>query len=184
MPVQRGVAWLAIVPIAQSRSSYDGLLLFVFMIISAWLAAIAIHRLASDKLRRAPAWDCGYPDASTIGQYTASSFAQPIRRVFGTVLFRAREELDMPPPGSPSPARLTVVLRDPVWEGLYLPLAAAVTLASERLNRLLEDIHRARHRWETSRRFRPALGGSAEKGPMLLAHRDVRVLPPKHCPRH
>jgi hypothetical protein len=31
---------------------------------------------------------------------------------------------------------LTVVLRDPVWEGLYLPLAAAVTLASERLNRL------------------------------------------------
>jgi len=136
MPVQRSVAWLAIVPIAQSRSSYDGLLLFVFMIISAWLAAIAIHRLASDKLRRAPAWDCGYPDASTIGQYTASSFAQPIRRVFGTVLFRAREEVDMPPPGSPSPARLTVVLRDPVWEGLYLPLAAAVTLASERLNRL------------------------------------------------
>ena len=52
-----------------------------------------------DRLRRAPAWDCGYPDPSPATQYTADSFAQPIRRVFGTVVFRAREHVDMPPPG-------------------------------------------------------------------------------------
>ena len=84
MPVQSGVEWLSIVPIAESRSSYNGLLVFVFMVLSGTLAALAIHRLASDKLRRAPPWDCGYPDASPATQYTASSFAQPIRRVFGT----------------------------------------------------------------------------------------------------
>ena len=61
-----GVEWLSIVPIAESRSSYNGLLVFLFMVISGTLAAIAIHRLASDRLRRAPAWDCGYPDPSPI----------------------------------------------------------------------------------------------------------------------
>ena len=52
MPVQRGVDWLSIVPIAESRSSYNGLLVFIFMLLSGSLAAFAIHRLASDKLRR------------------------------------------------------------------------------------------------------------------------------------
>jgi formate hydrogenlyase subunit 3/multisubunit Na+/H+ antiporter MnhD subunit len=136
MPVQVGVAWLSIVPIAESRSSYNGLLVFFFMMGSGGLAAVAIHRLASDRLRRAPAWDCGYPDASPTTQYTASSFAQPIRRVFGVVLFRAREHVQMPPPGDPAPARLTVTLRDPIWEGLYLPLAAGISFAAEHLNRL------------------------------------------------
>ncbi|TMJ23251.1 MAG: hydrogenase 4 subunit B [Alphaproteobacteria bacterium] len=127
MPAQTGVEWLSIVPIAQSRSSYNGLLVFLFMLISGALAAGAIHRLASDRLRRAPAWDCGYPDPSPATQYTASSFAQPIRRVFGEVVFLAREKVEMPPPADPRPARLTVVLHDPVWETLYLPLAAAVS---------------------------------------------------------
>ena len=136
MPVQAGVAWLSIVPIAEGRSSYNGLLVFLFMIVSGFLAAVAIHRLASDKLRRAPAWDCGYPDASVLTEYSASSFAQPIRRVFGTVVFRAREHVQMPPPGNAAPARLTVILRDPIWEGLYLPLARGTMFAAEHLNRL------------------------------------------------
>jgi hypothetical protein len=136
MPMQIGVKWLSIVPIAESRSSYNGLLVFLFMAVSGTLAAFAIHRLASDKLRRAPAWDCGYPDAAPTTQYTASSFAQPIRRVFGTVVFRAREIGEMPPPGDIRPARLTVELRDLVWDMLYAPLAAGVGRAADRLNRL------------------------------------------------
>ncbi len=63
MPHQAGVEWLSIVPIAESRSSYNGLLVFIFMALSGSIAAFAIHRLASDKLRRGPAWDCGYPDS-------------------------------------------------------------------------------------------------------------------------
>jgi formate hydrogenlyase subunit 3/multisubunit Na+/H+ antiporter MnhD subunit len=136
MPVQHGVEWLSIVPIAESRSSYNGLLVFVFMLASGTLAALAIHRFASDRLRRAPPWDCGYPDANPATQYTASSFAQPIRRVFGTVVFRAREQVEMPPPGQSRPARLTVEMRDLVWDTLYAPVAAAVGFAADRLNRL------------------------------------------------
>jgi len=136
MPVQSGVDWLSIVPIAESRSSYNGLLVFLFMLLSGALAAWTIHRLASDKVRRAPPWDCGYPDASPATQYTASSFAQPIRRVFGTVVFRAREQVDMPPPGALQPARLTVEMRDLVWDALYAPIAGGVGFAADRLNHL------------------------------------------------
>jgi len=136
MPSQIGTQWLSIVPIAASRSSYDGLLVFLFMVLSGSLAAFAIHRLASDRLRRGPAWDCGYPDTSPATQYTAASFAQPIRRVFGTVVFRAREHVDMPAPGSTQPARFVVDLRDLIWDALYAPVAIAVGFAADRLNRL------------------------------------------------
>jgi hydrogenase-4 component B len=136
MPVQIGAQWLSIVPIAASRSSYDGLLVFLFMTISGTLAAFVIHRLASDRLRRAPAWDCCYPDLSPLTQHTASSFAQPIRRVFGTVVFRSREIVEVPPPGNVQPARLTVEIHDLIWDGIYAPLAAGIGIAADRLNHL------------------------------------------------
>ena len=136
MPPQVGAQWLSIVPIAASRSSYNGLLVFMFMVISGTLAATAIHRLASDRLRRAPAWDCGYPDLSPMTQYTAASFAQPIRRVFGTMVFRAREHAEMPPPGDVRVARLDVEISDLIWDALYAPIASGIGLAADRLNRL------------------------------------------------
>jgi hydrogenase-4 component B len=135
MPVQSGVQWLSIIPIAEGRSSYNGLLVFVFIVLSGMLAAFAIHRLASDRLRRAPAWDCGYPHPSPATQYTAGSFSQPIRRVFG-VVFRLREQVEMPPPGDVRPARLTVDTRDLVWDAIYEPIANGVWIAAEKLNRL------------------------------------------------
>ena len=136
MPAQASTQWFVIVPVAASRSSYDGLLVFLFMIISGTLAAFAIHRLASDRLRRAPAWDCGYPDQSPATQYTAMSFAEPIRRVFGTTLFGAREIVEMPPPGDMRPARLSVEMHDLVWDFVYAPVAAGIGIAAERLNPL------------------------------------------------
>jgi NADH:ubiquinone oxidoreductase subunit 5 (subunit L)/multisubunit Na+/H+ antiporter MnhA subunit len=136
LPRQEQLDWLTIVPIAQSRSSYNGLLVFLFIAASAGLAAEAIHRWASKALRRSPAWDCGFPDPSPATQYTAGSFSQPIRRVFGTVVFRAREEVHIPPPGDVAPARLHVQLRDVAWDVLYAPTARLVNFAAERLNKL------------------------------------------------
>jgi hydrogenase-4 component B len=136
MPVQIGVPWLSIVPIAESRSSYNGALVFLFIAFSASLAIYMIHRFASHAMRRAPAWDCGFPDLSPVTQYTAGSFAQPIRRVFGTLVFRAREDVDMPPPGDTRPARLRVSVRDLIWDILFAPVGVAVNFAAERLNHL------------------------------------------------
>jgi formate hydrogenlyase subunit 3/multisubunit Na+/H+ antiporter MnhD subunit len=134
MPLQADVPWLSIVPVAAARSSYNGLLVFIFIAFSGSLAAWIIHRLASRKVRRAPAWDCGFPNLSPRAQYSAGSFAQPIRRVFGTLVFRAREQVEMPPPGDLRPARLHLQLRDVVWDVLYAPVADAVSFTATRLN--------------------------------------------------
>jgi len=135
MPAQSGLPWLSIVPIEAGRSSYNGMLVFVFIFLSALLAAYFIHQFASRALRRAPAWDCGYPDSSPVTQYTAGSFAQPIRRIYGTLLFRAHDEIEMSPPDDPRPARLNVKLRDLIWEFFYEPLVTAVNVLADRLNR-------------------------------------------------
>ncbi len=135
MPVQSAVSWLSIVPIGASRSSYNGLLVFVFIVLSASIGVLAIHRFASRAVRRAPAWDCGFPDSSPATQYSASSFAQPIRRVYATVLFGARETVDMPAPGDMRPAAFHLTLRDLIWETLYLPVAGFVGSTASILNR-------------------------------------------------
>ncbi|AGK56531.1 hydrogenase 4 subunit B [Hyphomicrobium denitrificans 1NES1] len=136
MPVQTSDPWLSIVPISESRSSYNGLLVFIFISFSAMTAAFAIHRLASKSLRRSAAWDCGYPDPSPITQYTAASFGQPIRRVFGTTVFRATEHVDMPAPGLTRPAVYEARVHDVIWEMLYAPIASAVAIASGFLNKM------------------------------------------------
>ena len=136
LPPQEHLQWLTIVPIAESRSSYNGLLLFILIAVAAWLAAYVIHRWASHAMRRSAAWDCGFPDASPITQYTAGSFAQPIRRVFGSFVFRAREEVDMPAPGQTRPARFHVHMRDLVWDALYAPAESVVGFAADWLNKV------------------------------------------------
>jgi hydrogenase-4 component B len=136
MPIQANEPWLSIAPIAESRSSYNGLLVMVFITISASLAVYFIHRFASHALRRGPAWGCGFSDSVPAAQYSAGSFAQPIRRVFGTLVFHARDHVEMPAPGETRPARLRIELHDLIWEGMYQPIATAVGVSSERLNRL------------------------------------------------
>ena len=136
MPVQMAQPWLSIVPIAASRSSYNGLLVFLFIAFSASAVAYVIHRFASHALRRGPAWGCGFPDVIPTSQYTAVSFAQPIRRVFGTFVFRARETVEMPPPGKTGPARLNVEMHDVIWETLYLPIGKALDFATDHMNHL------------------------------------------------
>ncbi len=135
MPMQSADPWLSIVPIAESRSSYNGLLVFLFITISTLAAIEVIHRFASRAVRRGPAWDCGFPDPSPATQYTAGGFAQPIRRVF-SALFDAREDVAMPAPGDTGAARLTIRLRDLTWDMLYAPVPAAIWFATEKLNHL------------------------------------------------
>ncbi len=134
LPRQAEVPWYSIAPIAEARSSYNGLLVFLFIFMASSGAVVIIHLLASRAVRREDPWDCGYGEVPVAAQYSAGSFAQPIRRVFGTLVFRAREKVDMPPPGDMRPARFTVEMHDPIWEALYAPVAGAVAIASEKLN--------------------------------------------------
>lgn len=134
LPRQAALDWLTIIPIAQSRSAYNGLLLFLIIAFAAALGALAIHRWASGAVRRSAPWDCGFPDSSPATQYTAGSFSQPIRRVFGSVVFRAREDVRMPPPGGLEAAQMQVRLRDVLWDAFYAPITGLVGYVADRLN--------------------------------------------------
>ena len=135
MPRQFTDGWLTLVPIAEGHSSYNGLLVFLFIIASASAAAFVIHRFASRAIRRGPAWGCGFPENAPTFQYSGGSFSQPIRRVFGSVVYRIEERVDMPAPGDMRPASLHLVLHDLIWETLYAPIAGLVASTADYLNR-------------------------------------------------
>ena len=130
-----GTNWLWLVPVSADRSSYSGLVMLVLISLAAVALRVIIQYVFNhhDRRRSAP-WDCGFPDASPETQYTASSFAQPIRRTFGATLLAAREQVRTPDPGDSSPASIVVGITDHVWQLLYVPVARAVVFTAEWLN--------------------------------------------------
>jgi formate hydrogenlyase subunit 3/multisubunit Na+/H+ antiporter MnhD subunit len=131
-----GPTVFSLVAFDAARSTYDAPIIAVFLLISGTAIAIAIHQFAGRGTRRAPAWDCGFPEPSPLTQYSASSFSQPLRRVYGTTAFGAVELVDMPLPGDVRASKFGVRLRDYIWHYLYDAPAAFVFLLSERLNTL------------------------------------------------
>lgn len=129
-----GWPWLA--PINEARGSYSGTVLVASVLFLVMVTVAIIKGFGTRSIRRAPAWDCGHKEANHDFQYSASSFAQPLRRVYGSTFFKAREEVDMPEPSETRPARLDVRLRDLIWDGVYQPLITAVVALSTNLNRL------------------------------------------------
>jgi NADH:ubiquinone oxidoreductase subunit 5 (subunit L)/multisubunit Na+/H+ antiporter MnhA subunit len=136
LPAGAAAQWIVLVPFAASQVSYSGPVVLGLVIFATAFAYFLVRLVGSSRLRRAPAWDCGFPDRSPATQYTADSFAEPIRRVFGTVLFDARERVEMPPPGDIGPARFELHTRDYAWDFLYAPVATAVSYAADKLNRV------------------------------------------------
>ena len=134
MPMQLGDRWLSLVPVSADRSSYNGLLVFLFITASTLIVVFLVHQFASSAKRRSAAWDCGFPDPRPETQYTPESFEQPIRRVFGSLVFQTREVVDMPAPGDVRAASITRFARDYVWDGFYMPLAAALGATADRMN--------------------------------------------------
>jgi hydrogenase-4 component B len=135
MPVQPLAApWSPLLPLAASHNSHSALVVAACLIVATGLTAVCVHLFANRNTRRGPAWDCGFPDASPATQYTSGSFAQPIRRVFAATAFRARETVEMPPPGDMAAAKFRVSLWDPAWDVLYAPVGAAVGFLADRLN--------------------------------------------------
>src|SRR5690606_1651930 len=108
LPGEHGLPWRSLVPLPESASSYNGLIVLVFLTTSAIVAALALRFIASGALRRSAPWDCGFPDPRPVTQYSAVSFSEPIKRVFGPALFKARTRVTMPKPGDTLTARIDV----------------------------------------------------------------------------
>ena len=131
---QMPAAAMTLVPAAASHNTYNAFAVMACLLAATALTTLAVRLFANRATRRSPAWDCGFPEGSAMTQYTAASFAQPIRRTFATIAFRARERVTMPEPGDITVAQFTVVLHDLAWEWLYLPVAKAVAFGADQLN--------------------------------------------------
>ena len=113
--------WL-LVPISPEQASYSGLI-FLFGILGVvGVTFVLVRLLAHGRIRRTPAWDCGYPWQTSRMQDTAEGFGQPIRHMFGA-FFRMERELPEPSDSSP---RYRIHIEDRLWRALYLPIARAV----------------------------------------------------------
>jgi formate hydrogenlyase subunit 3/multisubunit Na+/H+ antiporter MnhD subunit len=132
--VGSGPTVFSLIAFDPSRSIYDAPVIALFVAIASLTTLVVVHRLSERKTRRGPAWDCGFPDSSPTTQYSASSFAQPLRRVYGSVAFSARETVTMPPPGDATPARFSVVVVDHIWRVLYVAPGRGVLLLAGWLN--------------------------------------------------
>jgi len=91
-------------------------------------------------VRRAPTWGCGYTRPAPRMQYTASSFAEPITRIFQPLL-RSRVESDVPVEGVwPKAASWRSVTPDRALAGLYEPVFKSVERALLRLRGLQQGL--------------------------------------------
>jgi NADH:ubiquinone oxidoreductase subunit 5 (subunit L)/multisubunit Na+/H+ antiporter MnhA subunit len=133
---QATLPWLSILPAGPGRGSYNGLVILGFLLLAGVVTGLAVHRLGTRVARRSDPWDCGFPLASPAAQYTSSSFAMPLRRVFGNTVFGVREDVDMPRPGEMRAGNFGVRIFDPAWRFAYGPITRRVWQAANSLNAL------------------------------------------------
>ncbi|HSK38677.1 MAG TPA: hydrogenase 4 subunit B, partial [Arenibaculum sp.] len=127
---------LRLEPASAFGNSYSGFIVLAVTALLSVLLVAGIHRHAGNRTRRSIPWGCGFADPTPAAQYTPSGFAQPLRRVFGTLAFAARESVDIPAPGETRPARFVLRLRDPAWDLVYTPVVRAVGWVGRRVNAL------------------------------------------------
>jgi hydrogenase-4 component B len=126
--------WLLISPIRADRASYSPLIVLAVIAAAVLLTTLIVHRFYHGRLRRGPAWDCGFPAQTHRMQDTAEGFGQPIRQVFEPFF---RIERQLPSPFDEAP-KYSVKADDHAWHWLYLPIAH-VTEVLARLVGLLQQ---------------------------------------------
>ncbi len=128
----REQGWWMLAPISAERASYEPLIFLVTIVLSVYLGKQIVRRLYHGRVRRSPAWDCGYVFQSARAQDTAEGFSQPIRRIFEPA-FRMERHF---PTGRDEKPYYSVQVEDHFWHWLYLPVARAAEFLSKLITRL------------------------------------------------
>jgi len=127
--------WL-LIPVAIERASYGPAIFLMGVAASFLLTFLLVRLLYHGRLRRGPAWDCGFPWQTARMQDTAEGFGQPIRQIFEPFF---RMERHLPSPFDTEP-RYKVTINDHFWHWLYYPVAALV----ERIARVIGLLQQGR----------------------------------------
>ena len=128
----RRYRWLVLAPINAERASYAPAVFFVVVLAVLLLTILFAHRFYHGRLRRAAAWDCGFPAQDARMQDTAEGFGQPIRQIFDAFM---RVEREMPDPFDRHPHYHGASV-DRLWLLLYAPIDRIVDWLSKQAGRL------------------------------------------------
>ncbi|MFP5268210.1 MAG: proton-conducting transporter membrane subunit, partial [Acidobacteriota bacterium] len=118
-----------IAPVAAEQASYSGLIFFVVIVAVVGITFLLVRLLAHGRVRRTPAWDCGYPWQTSRMQDTAEGFGQPIRHMFGA-FFHMERELPLPSDAAP---QYRIHIEDRLWRAIYQPIARAVQWLADKI---------------------------------------------------
>lgn len=118
--------WLFLTPVSPERASYSPVYFLLVIVTVVLVTFVAVRHFYHGRVRRAPAWDCGFPEQTARMQDTAEGFGQPIRQIFEPFF---RIEREVPSPFDKAP-RYHGRTEDKVWYFLYLPIARAVEMFS------------------------------------------------------
>ncbi|MFH1495371.1 MAG: hydrogenase 4 subunit B [Pseudomonadota bacterium] len=128
--------WLWLTPVDAERASYSPLILFLIILGGTLITFIAVRKFYHGRVRRGPAWDCGYPAQTARMQDSAEGFGQPIRQIFDFFFGVVRE---VPSPFDSKP-HYHGETHDRLWNLLYLPAASLV----EKLSALIGKMQHGR----------------------------------------
>jgi len=130
--------WMWLTPIAPERASYSGPVVFIGFILIFAAVYVVLH-VKAGKISRGPIWDCGFEKINARMQYNATSFAMPIRRIFG-FLFDVREQVGLSPqsahPAFPKRLNYRLRVRDRFWGWIYKPIIETSFWVSRRIGNL------------------------------------------------
>ena len=133
-----GYGWMWLTPLSYEQASYSGSLVFLGILLVVVAAYLFLH-VRPGAIHRVPIWDCGFEKINPRMQYNATSFAMPIRRIFG-YLFSIKETVEQPQqPGHkafPKKIHYHLSVRDRFWAWLYKPVVEASFWVSRQVGRL------------------------------------------------
>jgi formate hydrogenlyase subunit 3/multisubunit Na+/H+ antiporter MnhD subunit len=124
--------WLLLTPIQPERASYGPLILMLLILIGGLVTALVVKKFYHGRLRRGPAWDCGYPAQTPRMQDTAEGFGQPIRQIFEWFVEVVRH---VPTPFDLHP-HYHAETHDRLWNLFYLPIKRMNEMASAQIGKL------------------------------------------------
>ena len=124
--------WLWLTPVAAERASYSPMILFFILVVGFIFTFLVARKFYHGKVRRGPAWDCGYPAQTPRMQDSAEGFGQPIRQIFEQFFGIVRQ---VPSPFDTHP-HYHGETRDKIWDILYHPVARLAEWISTLVGRL------------------------------------------------
>ena len=128
--------WMFVDAMSAERASYSPALFLLGVLVTVLLAFVLVRRLYHGRMRRGPAWNCGFAQSNARMQDTAEGFGQPIKQIFEPLFHIERH---VPTPFDEHP-RYETRAGDKLWHWFYLPVVAL----TERMSSVISVLQRGR----------------------------------------